>query len=345
MSASTTFKPTIRDAGELTDQRLFGSFRSLNRFEAPIHKSKHEDIFKSKEFEAALIPIAPKISNESSEDKQLKKEREKSRRSKRGEDGKKHGKNRHKKEEKEDQAKKDEEFLKYIGERHERRRKKNTHEENQENRQETPVRINSSKERLQAEENVDKITKSKKDRLKFIMKTNAFGTHESKSDDSDSDNNIQNDKDEIKVDIQKQINKQETIKVNQEFDYFKSIKNFNTIDFLLTPAPQGQTINCKILCRRGLISEYQFLLEQSDCANILLMKTQRKMTSAKASHLINIINYNESGQKITNEITCAKISSNMARKKFKLNVDNTAFPLIEANVLNVIFKSNSGEPR
>ena len=58
MSAPTTFKPSIRDAGELTDHRIYGSFRSLHRFEAPIHKSKHEDIFRSKEYESSLPPKA-----------------------------------------------------------------------------------------------------------------------------------------------------------------------------------------------------------------------------------------------------------------------------------------------
>ena len=59
MSAPTTFKPSIRDAGELTEQRIYGSFRSLHRFEAaPAHKSKHDDIFKSKEYESSLPPKA-----------------------------------------------------------------------------------------------------------------------------------------------------------------------------------------------------------------------------------------------------------------------------------------------
>ena len=138
----------------------------------------------------------------------------------------------------------------------------------------------------------------------------------------------------------------ESLKVNQNSEFVKSILNFNTAEFVLTPPPQGTNVNCKILCRRGLINEYHFFLEQSDSPNILLLKTHKKMASAKASHFIDVINYNELGQRSTNEISCAKCSSNMARKKFKLNINNNSFPLVQPNnILNVLFRSNSGEPR
>lgn len=388
MSASTTFKASIRGAGELTDHRLYGSFRSLHRYEAPILKSKHEDIFKSKEFESTIIPLPPKPhsanevvatknenANEQSKEKKSTKERGSSgRRSKRGgsgEESKKNRHHRHKKSEqdKEEEEKKDEEFLKYLGERHERRRKKHTTADeqinqdsnpNKENASEAPVslrRINSSKERLNhrgqeqeqngdrkqlaKQENKPERTKSKSDRTKFITKTNAF--NESEDSDSDKDNKEDN-SNEVEVDIQKNNSKQE-LKLTQNSDYFKMILNFNTMNFLLTPAPHGQTIMCKILCRRGLINEYHFYLELADSANMLLLKTQRKMTSARPSHLINIVNYNDQGQKSVNEISCAKVSSNMARKKFKLVIDTSNFPSVESNILSVLFKSNSGEPR
>ena len=384
MSASTTFKPSIRDAGELTDHRLYGSFRSLNKFDAPIPKSKHEDIFKSKEFESTIIPLPPKphsanaTTNETNEEttkktKKSSKERGSSgRHSKRSdEEGKKKHRHKNVEQNEQEEEKKDEEFMKYLGERHERRRKKHIIEEQESTNNTTEAhvslrRINSSKERLNQrgdeekngeyklhkqssqpspkQETKPERTRPKSDRNKFITKKNAFNESQDSDSDKEDNNNHRNENDDIEVDIKKTNSKQE-MRVSPNSDFLKLIHNFNTMNFLLTPAPHGQTIMCKILCRRGLINEYHFFLEQLDNANILLLKTQRKMTTAKPSHFINIVNYNETGQRVLNEISCAKVSSNMARKKYKLNIDTNSFPSVESNILNVIFKSNSGEPR
>ena len=359
MSASTSFKPSIRDAGELTDHKLYGSFRSLNRYEAPILKSKHEDMFKNKEFESAQVPLPPKPAsgnNKKADDKQHNKKS--SSRSKRSEtnnnnsdEKKSKSKVKHKSLE---QEKKEDEFIKYLGERHERRRKnKYSNDEtnnNQDNFENSSMRkMNSSKERLHKPDKEEEETKQK-----IISKLNAFSANSKSDNESDSDNNNDNNnnnttENEVEVDFQRLGSAKQNeslIKANQNSEFVKLILNFNTAEFVLTPAPQGQTVNCKILCRRGLINEYHFFLEQSDTANILLLKTHKRMASAKASHFIDVINYNEFGQRSSNEISCAKCSSNMARKKFKLNIDTNNFPLVETNtILNVLFRSNSGEPR
>jgi hypothetical protein len=209
-------------------------------------------------------------------------------------------------------------------------------------------KMNSSKEKLH------KPDKEEETKQKIISKLNAFSANSKSDNESDSDNNNDNNnnnntENEVEVDVQRLGSAKQNeslIKANQNSEFVKLILNFNTAEFVLTPAPQGQTVNCKILCRRGLINEYHFFLEQSDTANILLLKTHKRMASAKASHFIDVINYNEFGQRSSNEISCAKCSSNMARKKFKLNIDTNNFPLVETNtILNVLFRSNSGEPR
>jgi len=264
-----------------------------------------------------------------------------------------------------DQENKDDEFIKYLGERHERRRKKQVINEetttisNSANEKENHLessslrKMNLFKEKQHKPESDQYIDPKKTekpaklDRQQFITHTNAFSAGSKSGDSSDLDENNPSNKveDDIKVEVLRQHFKPEPEIVNKDCDFFKSIKNFQTAEFILTPAPQGQTVNCKVLCRRGIISEYQFLLEQANTANILLMKTHRKMATAKATHFIDIVNYNDAGLRASNEVSCAKVSSNMGRKKFKLNVDNNNFPLVESNILNVIFKSNSGEPR
>ena len=221
---------------------------------------------------------------------------------------------------------------------------------NQDNFENSSMRkMNSSKERLHKPDKEEEETKQK-----IISKLNAFSANSKSDNESDSDNNNDNNnnnntENEVEVDVQRLGSAKQNeslIKANQNTEFVKLILNFNTAEFVLTPAPQGQTVNCKILCRRGLINEYHFFLEQSDTANILLLKTHKRMASAKASHFIDVINYNEFGQRSSNEISCAKCSSNMARKKFKLNIDTNNFPLVETNtILNVLFRSNSGEPR
>ena len=64
MSVSTIFKAGIRDAGNISDYKMHGSLRSVNKFDAPIPKGKYEDLFANKEFESTVIGgILPKAEN------------------------------------------------------------------------------------------------------------------------------------------------------------------------------------------------------------------------------------------------------------------------------------------
>jgi len=149
-------------------------------------------------------------------------------------------------------------------------------------------------------------------------------------------------------------------------------KSRNSLDFILTPPPQGQIVNCKIICRKGLFTDYYFYLElpsfvKSSNSNQmkLLMKAYRRVASAKSYYLIdasfnteevventlnNQVELNTSLQlnestSSNNALNCARIVSNINRKKFKLDLNKTSLSHLERNILNIQFKSALNEPR
>lgn len=140
MSTITAFNHSIRDAGNLSDQKLFGSFRSLNRFSADvpsIPRSKHDDIFQNQEFENSLDAIAaiPAAQEESkterrarhSKDKKHRKQRthNKERSDKENSNTRDHERDRPKENKDQDRERdKDEDAMKYLNHRRERRRNK-----------------------------------------------------------------------------------------------------------------------------------------------------------------------------------------------------------------------------
>lgn len=169
-------------------------------------------------------------------------------------------------------------------------------------------------------------------------------------------------------------------------DFFKLIRKTSMLNFILTPPPQGTIVRCKIICRKGIFNEYSFYLEDSQHNDILLMKTHRQMTTARAAHIITCLNttpnanVNMSGsyssfaltdyyspsagsnQYIAGiELPCAKIKSNISRKKFKLELDTSVMAgsplspsssmasprtmITNGDLLNTLFKSSLSEPR
>lgn len=166
-----------------------------------------------------------------------------------------------------------------------------------------------------------------------------FKTSESDSDISDA---------EVQVDTGK--NEETKIeKINFDQDYFRPIKRCSTIQFLLTPAPHGKVINCKIRKGQGILSDLQFYLEDYNSYKKkntieMLMRTHRRMTTAKVYHLITACNYDEFWTKSATEPTCGRIVSNMSRKKFKLDLQYNDL-ITSKEILNVAYKSTVGEPR
>ena len=138
-------------------------------------------------------------------------------------------------------------------------------------------------------------------------------------------------------------------KINFDLDYFKSIKQCATLKFLLTPAPPGKVITCKIRKGQGILSDLQFYLEDytgfSTKNNLeMLMRTHRRMTTAKVYHIIAACNYDEFWTKSLTEPNCGRIVSNMSRKKFKLDMQYNDL-MSSKEILNVEYKTTAGEPR
>ena len=163
-----------------------------------------------------------------------------------------------------------------------------------------------------------------------------------------------------------------------QLDYFKLIRKTSMLNFILTPPPQGTIIRCKIICRKGIFNEYSFYLEDAQHNDILLMKTHRQMTTAKAAHIITCLNTATAAPPTANsfsltdfysasagssqyiagiELPCAKLKSNISRKKFKLELDTNVIGASSTSsssssssprntdLLSTLFKSSLSEPR
>lgn len=76
----------------------------------------------------------------------------------------------------------------------------------------------------------------------------------------------------------------------------------------------------------------------------LLMKTHRKISTAKVNHMITACNYDEFWTKSSTEPTCGRITSNMSRKKFKLELQYNDL-MASSEILSVEYKQVVGEPR
>ena len=164
--------------------------------------------------------------------------------------------------------------MSYLDKRHERRRKKlaENNKTNEEPAVEQPTQLKRSDSRAggerkrSASRTNSKTNKDddelKSDKKQFMLKTDAFSEGPAK-EDSESDS------DDVKVDIQKS-NQMKLEKINFSSEYFRPIKHGATIDFLLTPAPPGTVINCKIRKGKGILSDMQFYLEDNVVADIPL---------------------------------------------------------------------------
>jgi hypothetical protein len=148
------------------------------------------------------------------------------------------------------------------------------------------------------------------------------------------------DEEEVKVDVGKQLN-QNNIDNNSRIDqeYFKPLRKGSTIEFVLSPPPQGHVLNCKIIVNKGIFNEYLLYLEP----NILIIKAHRRVASTKVYYVIDTINHEQ--DYYDKSKNCAKIISNMARNKFRMKLNSDMFTVHNNNILNIIFKSRGGEPR
>lgn len=131
-------------------------------------------------------------------------------------------------------------------------------------------------------------------------------------------------------------------------EYFTPLLRSSTLEFVLTPAPQIENIvHCKVVCHRGIFTDYSFYLDGilNKGRDMLVMKATRRVTSTKSYYLISVVNYNQSGTPFPESTPCARVISNMARNKFRLDlVNGLAEKMPASELLNVVFKSAEGEP-
>jgi tubby-related protein 1 len=352
-------KLETRNAGNLQsdDLKRFGSFRSLNKFEIPT-KLKLDEVIKNDE----MPPVPPKPSDEQQAEKKEKKRSKKSREDKENKrKTRKHKENGYHSEQDltkvenkaESRPKNEEEDLIATLNRLNRRRRKAPEEANANEQKETQSispssnKINLNKEDSFIDFDIESKIKPKNEleldiprqRENSIIKTKkAFEEPEAKNDDG----NVSGDENEVKVEVDKSKLNTETINLVDD-EFFKPIAKGNTLDWCLTPAPQGKTVNCIVTCRKGIFNEYYFYLENYNGEAFLLMKAHRRVTSAKSYYLIDIINYGENGSRTPSYINSARIVSNMSRHKFRLDAN---FNLsLNSELLFVNYKTHAGEPR
>ena len=184
-------------------------------------------------------------------------------------------------------------------------------------------------------------------RSSFVQtKNNAFehAKAESREASRAGSGDDENNNEEVKVDIDRQqrIIDPTTVLVSEKF--FQPVLDGNTLEFALTPAPQGSIVNCIVTSRKGILSnEYFFYLENFNGEAFLIMRAHRK-ASTRSYFLIDIFNYGDTGEKNKpSETNAARIISNISRNKFKLDLFNTN--LASPELLVVSYKTNIGEPR
>ncbi|CAF0715598.1 unnamed protein product [Brachionus calyciflorus] len=351
----TSFRAIVRNAGSLeSENRINASFRSLNKYDQTLPRSKYDEILKEEKFDIEPVketPPQPPNNNdeEKKERKKHRKHRENSKDTQNVRESRRRSKNR---EEKTTEKKikesgnplknEDEEIMetfKRMASNRQRRAERNNSDEK-----------NSEKENLKTNKLEDKVENhGRRDVLRssstnLATKKIAF---EAPKPDSESE-----DEGDAKVSIEKQKSRSTpnnllpgTNSTLSNSEYFKSIKFGDTLDFTLTPPPQGQMIHGKIICKKGLFNEYYFYLENICNSDLFLMKASRKMTSAKSYYTIDTINYDQYGKASTTEISCARIVSNMSRKKFKLDLSTNFVQFNNTEILNIAFKTNVGDPR
>lgn len=344
MSVSS-FRAVVRSAGNLeTENKIYGSFRSLNKFEPVFESNKHADIFEKFDIEPAkdVPPLPPTSSIDRKKKKKIRRNKESTKENEKVIESR-HGSQ---------SIEKVETNIK-------------SEEQNQESNSNDPdekikeaVRRMTNKRQRRAEKNhlgeiknsesdQDKVSNRKNDQL---VKTESIKNQnsnpklafEEKKTESESDG-----ENDAKIEIEKTKSKEPANIQNTlvGMEYFKPIKAGDTLDFTLCPPPQGQLVHGKIICKKGIFNEYFFYLENYKNSNLYIMKATRKMTSAKVNYTIDTINYDQYGIASSTEVSCARIVSNMSRKKFKLNLSNNFVQFSNTEILNVSFKTKPGDPR
>lgn len=187
---------------------------------------------------------------------------------------------------------------------------------------------------------------SKNEIVEKSQNSNPKIAFEERKHNSDSDGEPMDEDAKIEIDKTKTRNSARNENVTLAYtEYLKSIKGGDTLDFVLSPPPQGQLIHGKIICKKGIFNEYFFYLENKSQYDVYIMKATRKMTSAKIYYTIDTINYDQYGAASTTEVSCGRIVSNMSRKKFKLDLSNNFVQFSNTEILNVAFKTKPGDPR
>lgn len=189
--------------------------------------------------------------------------------------------------------------------------------------------------------------KSEKKNSFVQTKNNAFEYAKTESRDvsrAGSGDDENNNDEEVKVDIDRNQRKLDPATVLVSEKFFQPVLDGNTLEFALTPAPQGNIVNCIVTTRKGILSnEYFFYLENFNGEAFLIMRARRK-ASTRSYFLIDIFNYGDTNEKNKpSETNAARIISNISRNKFKLDLFNTN--LASPELLVVSYKTNIGEPR
>ena len=339
MSVSS-FRAVVRSAGNLeTENKTYGSFRSLNKFEPIFNSNKHADIFDKFDIEPVkdVPPLPPAPANDHRKKKKIRRPREsikenESRPSSQSKEEMELKSNRKEKNEQSisnDSDEKIKEAVRRMTTKRQRRAERNHLGE-----------VKNSEIDEESSSKIDQLVK--KESILKKQNSNPKLAFEEKKPDSESDG-----ENDAKIEIEKTKAKESTIIQNLlvDMEYFEPIKAGDTLDFTLCPPPQGQLVHGKIICKKGIFNEYFFYLENFNKSDLYIMKASRKMTSAKVNYTIDTINYDQYGNALSTEVSCARIVSNMSRKKFKLNLSNNFVQFSNTEILNASFKTKPGDPR
>ena len=127
--------------------------------------------------------------------------------------------------------------------------------------------------------------------------------------------------------------------------YYRPIFDSDTLTFILTPAPKDQMISCKIVCQKGIFTDFFFYIEKlgQESTNLLLMRAIRKVSTAKPTFSIMPVNHTDAVCRSSH--TCARFSSNLKKRNFRLDLTNDHLQhLTNDKILDVTFETQPNEP-
>ena len=121
-----------------------------------------------------------------------------------------------------------------------------------------------------------------------------------------------------------------TTPIDIDYTIFELLKENNSVNFILKPAPVGLVIKCHIYRKKGLYPEYRMCLQREDASLILILSAKKRKRTRTTCYGINSVSFEQNG-KMSVETPFAKIKSNLFGTQFTLYDSSNDTQSIDTN--------------